>query len=277
MAPPGATVIGLSPLRVSAGEKPDSYPATQGESSAIATEDDSDESMSARSDNGEVDVRDADAYADKDEPETNLVQQHESPKVEYEYSSVLPLAVLFQRYDQAYDRAWVETLGAQAKLSEFNQAGLISKSKLVDLMRKGAIQKFDQFELGVVSSDGVEIDRRVKIVGVGSGKEINCPKIRLGRGLVVVKGPRDMTDKIVTHHGDKKAQFNPHRQGWQSVSVWRDDKRVDSLYDIRQRLALWTATVDWFTKENGLKGRKRLVNPHTGQLFENPGLYIKKS
>lgn len=93
---------------------------------------------------------------------------------------------------------------------------------------------------------------------------------------IIVKGPVDMTEKTIRHYRAKKAQFVPRREGWRRVSVWRDELEIDSLFDMRQKYALWDETVRWFTTENNLNGRKRTINRKTGQPFQFPALNFKQ-
>lgn len=75
---------------------------------------------------------------------------------------VLPEAVLFQRYNEPYDRSWFETLSADpAKLDEWNR--MTSRWKLVDLVSKGAVVEGDEFEIAVVAANGEKMDRYVKV------------------------------------------------------------------------------------------------------------------
>lgn len=61
------------------------------------------------------------------------------------------------------------------------------------------------------------------------------------------------------------------------ISVWRDDKKIDSLFDMRQKYALWEETVRWFCEVNKLdEPRKRPINRKTGKPFQHPALTLKK-
>lgn len=75
---------------------------------------------------------------------------------------MLPDDVLFQRYNQPYDALWFETLGVDPeRLKDWNQN--ISRWKLVDLVRMGAVKQGDEFEIPVVTFNGEEEDFHVKV------------------------------------------------------------------------------------------------------------------
>ncbi|KAL8753426.1 MAG: hypothetical protein Q9184_005426 [Pyrenodesmia sp. 2 TL-2023] len=205
----------------------------------------------------------------------------------FNFSSILPEAVLLQHWNRPYDRHWVEALGlSQYKLAAFNVLAGTSRWKLVDLSRKGAIRVGDQFEVGVVTAGGQEVYRYLDVVGkVISGKDANCPVIRMPQIFHndppsadhTVKGPVDITNMTVRHYGDAKPLFSPHKAGWQNVRLCSNGQVVDSLHDVRQRYALWVEVVDWFTGAKGWKGRRRRVDPWTGEYIQHPALTIRES
>ncbi|KAL8907340.1 MAG: hypothetical protein Q9207_001458 [Kuettlingeria erythrocarpa] len=203
--------------------------------------------------------------------------------VDFEFSKVLPKYVLLRVYNQPYDALWFKTCAVDpAILIEWNKN--ISRWKVNDLARVGALKAGDEFVIPVVASNGEKEDLHVTIVGFGTGKNAHVPKIRLpgagagsGSKEVLVKGPVDIAVKTIRYSSATRAQFNPAKEGWRMVSVWRDNEKIDSLFDMRQKYALWDEMVRWFCMVNELEEpRKRPINRKTGKPFNLPALTLKK-
>ncbi|KAL8755276.1 MAG: hypothetical protein Q9184_004841 [Pyrenodesmia sp. 2 TL-2023] len=203
--------------------------------------------------------------------------------INFDFSTVLPEAVISQQWNQPYDRDWVNLNIALRKQAEFNCAGT-SKLKLVDLMRGGVLEVGDSFEVGVITTHGQTIYRFPDLVGrVLSGRNVGCPIIRMPSSLAtdppaadyIVKGPVEIVRHTLAHYGYQQAAINPRREGWQSVLVWDGPRVLDSLHDLRQAYALWRGTVDWYTTTHDLEGRRRRIDPRTGEYVEHPALTVR--
>ncbi|KAL8930964.1 MAG: hypothetical protein Q9208_000065 [Pyrenodesmia sp. 3 TL-2023] len=309
MMPNGTRLTGLRPICVNAGKAPNTYlnepNVLESEENNVTMED---EDHNVAIDDDDQNHAMAPENADDDQAEvmeTNpndaglnqpalptLPTGQPAPRtldeevrtIDFDFSTVLSDAVLLHFYNQPYDAFWFETLGVDPeRLADWNQN--VSRWKLVDLVRVGAVKQGDEFEIPVMTFNGEKEDFRVKIVGFGSGVDAHIPKIRLpgagtgssGSKEVLVKGPVDITTKTIKHSDAKVAQFKPSKEGWRMISVWRDDQKIDSLFDMRQKYALWDETVRWFCEVKELKEpRKRPLNRKTGKPFQLPALTLKK-
>ncbi|KAL8739516.1 MAG: hypothetical protein Q9184_008593, partial [Pyrenodesmia sp. 2 TL-2023] len=271
MVPNGTRLTGLCPICVDADKTPDAYANTpnvpEDEEHDATTKDEDDDvamgdgdqnaAMAPENTDGEqAEVMETDPNdAGRDQPALPVAQsaprtlEVDARTIDFDFSTVLADDVLFQRYNQPYDAFWFETLGVNPeRLVDWNQN--VSRWKLVDLVRMGAVKQGDEFEIPVLASNGEKEDFRVKIIGFESGNNAHIPKIRVPGSQtgssrskeLLVNGPVDITNKTIKYSDAKVAQFNPTKEGWRMISVWRDDKKIDSLFDMRQKYALWDET-----------------------------------
>ncbi|KAI4156032.1 MAG: hypothetical protein L6R39_001147 [Caloplaca ligustica] len=87
------------------------------------------------------------------------------------------------------------------------------------------------------------------------------------------KKPDDVIDAFLRHF---HVMHGPEAKGRAGVHLWRGNRELGTVHDVRQTHALWQKTVDQWTEKKGSVWRKRRADPKTGKLPNSPSIARKK-
>ncbi|KAL8695838.1 MAG: hypothetical protein Q9201_007939 [Fulgogasparrea decipioides] len=210
---------------------------------------------------------------------------------------ILPDHVLEAEKDKPYDPFWMTVFGVPDKHIE----GWRSKKNVEDLFRRGALTVGDQLHFKVITTENEVVERAVfvrhlSLLQQKSSRLLVAPAnsislaqvvgIEMVKGMALLRveilqpgpaypdgvtascsGVHSINELVLGHFHDRRTVKGV---SYDSVYVRRGDQELGSLYEVRQRYALWEIIRDNWAARTNKRVRSRRLNKKTGNYYTLP-------